>query len=986
MMSHNSNQDKNLNEGNTDAEKRPENGVPSSETESSSHSNIDHKNDLVTALSQGTQERQSENTDDSDQTVLSFSPPLEVFAASTIEHQGLDPFESFSRSGTLRQGTQLAHFVVDKYIGGGGMGRVYLGIDQALDRKVALKVLPMQRAHDRASVARFMNEAKSAARLNHEHIAQVYFAGEQNGIPFIAFEYVQGTNVRTYVEQHGVIPLPQTINYLLQISHALAHAATHQVIHRDVKPSNILITTGGRAKLIDMGLARLLTHANVDNDLTASGVTLGTFDYISPEQARDPRNADSRSDIYSLGCTFFFMLTGRPPFSEGTVLQKLLQHQGDVPPDVRDFQPNIPVHVSQIIQKMMAKDPRARYQTASELVDDLTEVAKMIGLRPVDSGSLVWQLPLKGRFQPVLRHLPWLVPVILFFVFFILVKNGMFFASPAELNHGIVFTEMRGNSNPVIPGREDPSTNDETLVGNNNAMGNGSTAVESVFAVPLPLAMLSRGNLASLFAQPFCFETTDSDQPSLPGDDDNVKNDPRNMASAIRVQPVRAALEIEPLRANTPDLPVLSVGYHAGVSRHQVANGNVVTGSDSPIPTKLIVDPSGMMPNSYRSLTDAARAAGREATIELHSSEPIEIVHFRFTDLRVTIKSPDGSRAKLVFRPKANATFTGTFSMAALTNSNVVFENVDVEMVIPPGIDAVADRWTMFELLGLNAVELRNVVLTINNAQRDRTYRGKNAFFRCSSDVPAVYAVFPTIPGASTPIVARTSLTIRDCLIRGEASLLRCDNSLAVQVHSDNALIATNQPVFSLLDIKPSGTTSERNFISAEFRHNTIYAPTMVSWQPGAGGGTIGHSIALSLADSIVRLDRETATMADYAGGIAMLSDIGGFYSRNSTRTFYQNFMREWRIRSTQSGDTLREDPPKASPDDQRLYFDTLSWNTPYLDGTPLHDLTKNEFLLNESSERNPAIKSPDGTNVGMDPRRIPDPVRLPFQGAFIDR
>ena len=127
------------------------------------------------------------------------------------------------------------------------------------------------------------------------------------------------------------------------------------MVHRDIKPSNVLITPDGRVKLIDMGLARLRVADPAVADLTASGVTLGTFDYISPEQARDPRNADIRSDIYSLGCTFFFMLAGRPPFPEGTVLQKLLQHQGDQPPDIQEVRPELPAESSRVLQKMMQR-------------------------------------------------------------------------------------------------------------------------------------------------------------------------------------------------------------------------------------------------------------------------------------------------------------------------------------------------------------------------------------------------------------------------------------------------------------------------------------------------------------------------------------------------------------------------------------------------------------------------------------------------------
>lgn len=160
----------------------------------------------------------------------------------------------------------------------------------------------------------------------------MHYVGEDRGVHYIVFEFIEGVNLRDRVEQIGPLSLSEAVSFTYQIAQALAHSSHRDVIHRDIKPSNVLITPDGKAKLVDMGLARLTRVAQANNDLTASGVTLGTFDYISPEQARDPRGADVRSDLYSLGCSFFYMLTGRPPFPEGTVLQKLLQHQADVPP------------------------------------------------------------------------------------------------------------------------------------------------------------------------------------------------------------------------------------------------------------------------------------------------------------------------------------------------------------------------------------------------------------------------------------------------------------------------------------------------------------------------------------------------------------------------------------------------------------------------------------------------------------------------------
>jgi serine/threonine-protein kinase len=226
------------------------------------------------------------------------------------------------------------------------------------------------------------------------------------------FEYIDGINLRDLVEAHGPLPYGEAIRYTLQIADALAHAWQRNVVHRDIKPSNILVTADGQAKLVDMGLARLHVE-EVDEELTATGMTLGTFDYISPEQARDPRAADTRSDIYSLGCTLFFILAGRPPFPGGTLLQKLLSHQADTPPELRDFRPDVPDSIVELIGRMLAKKVEDRVQSPSDLVIALTAVAAELGLSEIQPRLL----PLRPRRTPVgrrlTRHVPWLVPVTL---------------------------------------------------------------------------------------------------------------------------------------------------------------------------------------------------------------------------------------------------------------------------------------------------------------------------------------------------------------------------------------------------------------------------------------------------------------------------------------------------------------------------------------------------------------------------------------------
>jgi serine/threonine-protein kinase len=353
--------------------------------------------------------------------VVIAPPPVAHLGAddqpTVITSRAAAPGEASSESvsrilhGRILPGERLGHFELLKYVGGGGMGKVFRALDTRLARSVALKILAPEHASDDETVQRFQNEAQSAARLDHENIARVYYVGEDRGLHYIVFEFIEGVNVRDLVVNRGPLPLAEAVSYALQVADALAHASERNVVHRDIKPSNLLITPGGQAKLIDMGLARL-RETDSAADLTASGVTLGTFDYISPEQARDPRNADVRSDIYSLGCTLFFMLTGRPPFVGGTMLQKLLQHQGDQPPDLHQFRPDLPDEVNRILRKMLAKDPRHRYATPTELVDELIVVARAAGLRPTAPGGRTWAVPRTTTVPRFYWHLPWIVSLL----------------------------------------------------------------------------------------------------------------------------------------------------------------------------------------------------------------------------------------------------------------------------------------------------------------------------------------------------------------------------------------------------------------------------------------------------------------------------------------------------------------------------------------------------------------------------------------------
>lgn len=272
----------------------------------------------------------------------------------------------------------LGPYRLDAFVGGGGMGAVFRALDTTLDRTVAVKVLARSQSDDEETLRRFRNEAQSAARLDHENIGRVHAVGSDGEWHYIVFEYIEGTNIRDLVREQGPFDPAQTIDIAIQVAGALEHASRREVVHRDIKPSNIVITPAGRPRIVDMGLARLHQVAG-DDDLTMSGMTLGTFDFISPEQARDPRAADVRSDLYSLGCTMFFMLVGRAPFAEGTMVQKLLQHQQAAPPAIDDLRPDVPRRLAAIIERLMAKDPLERYQRPAVLVADLMACAEAEG-------------------------------------------------------------------------------------------------------------------------------------------------------------------------------------------------------------------------------------------------------------------------------------------------------------------------------------------------------------------------------------------------------------------------------------------------------------------------------------------------------------------------------------------------------------------------------------------------------------------------------
>lgn len=348
--------------------------------------------------------------------------------------------------GRLLQGTMLGPYRLDEFVGGGGMGAVFRALDTTLDRTVAVKVLARRESDDEETLRRFRNEAQSAARLDHENIGRVHAVGSEGDWHYIVFEYIEGTNIRDLVRERGPFDPARTIDVAIQVADALEHASEREIVHRDIKPSNIVITPAGRARIVDMGLARL-HQVDGDADLTVSGMTLGTFDYISPEQARDPRAADVRSDLYSLGCTMFFMLVGRPPFAEGTMVQKLLQHQQATPPAIDEIRPEVPRRLAAVVERLMAKDPLDRHQRPALLVADLVACAEAEGYTLAANRPATVVVPPEPE---TASRLPWLIPALALAV----TVAGLWIRSASERRSG-------GSAGPDAP----PSQGSETAVG-----------------------------------------------------------------------------------------------------------------------------------------------------------------------------------------------------------------------------------------------------------------------------------------------------------------------------------------------------------------------------------------------------------------------------------------------------------------------------------------------------------------------------------------
>ncbi len=265
--------------------------------------------------------------------------------------------------------THLGHYEIVAELGRGGMGVVYKGYEPSLSRYVAIKELSSSLTSNPQVVERFLREARSMAMLNDPHIIQIYSIGQQNGQPFFVMEFVDGTCLSDLIARDGRLQVADALRIVHQTAQGLAAAHARGVIHRDVKPANLMISLRGQVKIADFGIA--LAHSSIDSKLTGAGEFVGTPGYLSPEIVQG-HTVDARSDIFSLGVVLFEMLTGRTPFSVDSVYKLVLEIvQTDIP-DVREINSDIDPGVAAILAKMLMKDPDKRYQSMRDLIHDLS--------------------------------------------------------------------------------------------------------------------------------------------------------------------------------------------------------------------------------------------------------------------------------------------------------------------------------------------------------------------------------------------------------------------------------------------------------------------------------------------------------------------------------------------------------------------------------------------------------------------------------------
>lgn len=770
-------------------------------------------------------------------------------------------------------GERLNHFQLLEYVGGGGMGAVFRALDTMLNREVALKVLSRDQGADDETRRRFQNEAQSAARLDHENIARVYYVGEDHGLNYIVFEFIEGTNLRDLVERNGPLPLPEALSYSLQVAHALSHAASRDVVHRDIKPSNLIITASGRAKLVDMGLARLHQPKSDGADLTASGVTLGTFDYISPEQARDPRSADVRSDIYSLGCTLYYMLTGRPPFPDGTVLQKLLQHNSDAPPDPREIDPSLPPGVSLLVAKMLAKDPLRRYQQPEAFIADLLVLAEQTGcvLPGVEVPGWAPGTRTASRSRSLMRHLPWMIPVSLLLAATVVADWQLPWIDPTDdvavLSRLEDRAQRRSAKRMAVPTSDRESAvpdeeEDERVPpkrGEGSAKKPGGDGLGPEAAGMIAPNRTAVGTLSTRTERSESSQTdADLAEPSPPvagRDGPSTSGSARDASEAPREAAANK-------REDDPTAEAIPEGL-------------------------LVVGDRARGPRRFASLAEACAVAKDGDVIELRYDGPREGSALSLHNLRIEIRAGTGRKPAVVFSPNDTNPASTDRTMLAVSGGSLKMSGVELELDLSHA--APSENWSLFTVNQADGVRLDQCLLTIRNTTASGgTYHDRVAFFTVGGAGEPMAMMPQGMPTASPVQIA-----LNKCLARGEADLVVNRDLRMVNFSCTNGLVALSERFFAV----GGGTAmpTEGSRMRVDLDHVTVLARHGFCRIAASEAGPGLPEVEVHLNNSVVLSDEPDPSLVEHVAHPST-GPVQPTFHWEATNSVYLGFRTFWTI------------------------------------------------------------------------------------------
>ncbi len=857
-----------------------------------------------------------------DATVLSQRTPVPIDPPLPLR---------MSDIGNALVGKELKHFRLESFIGGGGMGAVFKATDNQLERPVAVKILTHRFGQDDDTVRRFKVEAQSAARLNHENIAAVYYVGEDKGWNFIVFEYIQGENLRDLVARTGPIPIGQAVTLIIQIAEALDHANQRDVVHRDIKPSNILLTPEGRSKLVDMGLARLQQVETSEDDLTVSGVTLGTFDYISPEQGRDPRNADVRSDLYSLGCTFFYMLTGKPPYPNGTALQKLLSHTSDPPPDARDYRTDLPDEIAQTVLKLLAKKPEQRYQSPMELIADLMRSSSRLGLA-VTAPKNIATLPAPASDSLIRRTIPWLVPVLVLAAA-VLVMDRFDRQSVAATNK---LPEFRLPDNATMrgPASLDPSTK--------------STGLESQESNP------SRDEQPGVRL------------PEVESDRDSATSPPEpnsDTPASIAALATQSSGESAPL-ANVSKSAVI------GESKRQLAIGKSREFSDPLKPWPIYVIPGSDTIIDNQSLTVGSLAealdyqSGDDTNILIAANEltmePMTI------DKSITIRPAPGYRPTIRFQSFQNE----SRSCWVVDSANLIVEGIGFELdTRQPGLNG------LFSIKGAQVVQLTDCSIRVLGESREE------------SPTSVFHVTAPSMTNLLSDDIDGSALAVelRNCQVVGDTRLLSIAQALPLKFAWTNGLFA------SLKEMVYSGgspeVSADGELIKLDLDHLTALAGQGLFRTVASKDLPHLITIDINATRSILATDRDSPLISSI--GRQQYADELESLLYSGERNFYEGASYFWKKSLVSDGDATSTASTKNEVElsfaewqrrdqttDIRWQRNKVEWQRSIEDLVSFADLTADDFRLSDSPS-NPALRAGGGverSDAGFIYNQLPEP------------